>query len=96
MSIIENALPAFPDFKDIEIADKRVFDSWFSKHPPAISELTFTNPFVWRKSHPVRWSILDESLCIMRTNRKPAFYPPVGGRNLGDIFDNFRHFSRRR
>jgi len=86
-------LPAFPDFKDIEITHKRAFDDWFSKYAPAISELTFTNLFVRRKSHPVRWCILNDALCIIRTHGKPKFYPPVGGHNLGDIFDKLTQFT---
>jgi len=36
------------DGKSIEIADKALFDNYLLKFPPEISELTFTNLFIWR------------------------------------------------
>ena len=92
-TINKNKLPVFPDFKDIESEDKRIFDDYFIKYPPDISELTFTNLFVWRASHPARWCILDEVLCIMRTDGKSRFYPPVGGASPCDILEQLRRYA---
>jgi len=58
--------PAFPDFKEIELADKALFDKYFMRDPPAISEYTFCNLYVWRESHPLKWCVLDSALCIVR------------------------------
>ena len=35
------------DFKPVEIQDKKIFDRYLKEDPPDISELTFTNLFMW-------------------------------------------------
>ncbi|KKM76439.1 hypothetical protein LCGC14_1380150, partial [marine sediment metagenome] len=34
--------------KSIEIPDKPTFDTYLNKFPPNISELTFSNLFIWK------------------------------------------------
>ena len=41
--------------KAIEIQDKLVFEHYFRKYPPEISELTFTNLFMWRNYYEFRF-----------------------------------------
>jgi len=39
------------DFKALEIKDKKVFDRFFTEEFSEISELTFTNLFMWRHKY---------------------------------------------
>ncbi|MGE5842222.1 MAG: DUF2156 domain-containing protein [Deltaproteobacteria bacterium] len=57
------------DFKPIEIQDKPLFDEFLAKDPPEISELTFTNLFVWRQHYQTKW--LERNGCIL-----VVFHPP--------------------
>ena len=59
------------DFKPIEIQDKPVFDDFLAKDPPQVSELTFTNFFIWRHhTHPA-WAESNGCLLVV-------FHPPKG------------------
>jgi hypothetical protein len=51
------------DFKPIEIQDKPLFDGFLRQDRPRISELTFTNLFIWRKHHQPTW--LERDNCIL-------------------------------
>ncbi|MEW6530212.1 MAG: phosphatidylglycerol lysyltransferase domain-containing protein [Thermodesulfobacteriota bacterium] len=77
------------DFKDIGLADKAVFDRFFAENPPQISELTFTNLFMWRhRNHPA-WRVHDDFLFIvLRPEEEPGFaLPPVGKGNVRAALD---------
>ena len=59
------------DFKPIEIQDKHLFDEFLRKDPPRISELTFTNLFIWRHHYRPVWLQWNECLLII-------FHPQTG------------------
>jgi uncharacterized protein len=68
------------DFKPVEIEDKAVFNRYFREDPPEISELTFTNLFMWQGLyHPV-WTELDNTLLIVMN---PDESPPYGLQPVG-------------
>ncbi len=54
--------------KPIEINDKPLFDAYFKKFPPEISEFTFTNLFIWRKHYDFLFTELNDHLIIFSTN----------------------------
>ena len=78
--------------KLIEITDKTLFDSYFQKFPPEISELTFTNLFMWRKHYNFLFLEWKEHLLIFSQDflqskwKEPKiqgsavlyFLPPIG------------------
>ncbi len=77
------------DFKPIEIQHKGTFDRFFLLDPPEISELTFTNLFVWRhKYHPI-WLRREECLLIILRPEggAPFGLPPVGSGNKARALD---------
>src|SRR4030042_1429271 len=51
------------EFKPIEIQDKPLFDEFLRKDPPQVSELTFTNLFIWRHHYQTAW--LESNGCIL-------------------------------
>jgi len=59
------------DFKAIEIQDKPLFDEYLAKDPPQVSELTFTNLFIWRHHYKPAW--LEWNGCIL-----VLFHPQKG------------------
>ncbi len=68
------------DFKTITLKDKELFDRYFSAAQPEISEMTFTNLFMWRNFYNVKYSVIEDLLCILSfPDRGGAFaFMPVG------------------
>ncbi|MHA1148049.1 MAG: DUF2156 domain-containing protein [Promethearchaeota archaeon] len=78
--------------KAIEITDKPLFDKYFKKYSPAISELTFTNLYIWRKHYSFLFFEWNEHLLVFSKDflkskwAKPItdgkniiyFLPPIG------------------
>ncbi len=86
-------------FKAIKLSDRDNFDEFFSEDPPVISELTFTNLFMWRRCYQTLWQRWNNCLLIiMRPGDQPLFgLPPVGRGNkieaLNFLMDYLREAS---
>jgi len=52
-------------FTNITINDKKLFDDYFKVNEPQISELTFTNLFMWRNYYRYVYDIICGQLCII-------------------------------
>jgi hypothetical protein len=81
----------FDDAKPIELTDKELFDGYFEKYPPMISEFTFTNLFIWRNYYNLKFFEEEGHLILfsedflkkweepMNNNKEPLFLlPPIG------------------
>ena len=88
--------------KKIEITDKSLFDSYFLKFKPQISELTFTNLFMWRNYYEFLFTELNNHLIIFsnsylnkwkkpHSNKKDVifFFSPIGDKPDEIIFELF-------
>jgi uncharacterized protein len=62
------------DFKPIEIQDKPLFDEFLRKDPPQVSELTFTNLFIWRHHYQPAWLEWNECVLILFHPQKGPVY----------------------
>ncbi len=72
-------IPEFPNFKAIELQDRDLFQEYLTRYPPEISELSFTNLFIWRKSGGLNWSIYRDWLLLQSQDAGGIyFYPPIG------------------
>ncbi|MCX5643063.1 MAG: phosphatidylglycerol lysyltransferase domain-containing protein [Candidatus Omnitrophica bacterium] len=75
-------IPIFPEFKPIEIADRKVLDDCFREHPPLVSEFTFTNLFGWRMVHNYRISKYKDGFLILKeVKTKLSFLQPIATGN---------------
>ena len=87
------------EFKQIKLSDRDDFEEFLSKDPPVISELTFTNLFMWRHCYHTLWQTWNNCLLIiMRPGDQPLFgLPPVGHGNkieaLNFLMDYLREAS---
>jgi len=83
-------LPEYPHFREIRLEDAALFNEYFQKHPPLISEYTFTNLFMWRSYYQFTWTLWNEHLCILAHHpvHNPFFLPPVGGKSIRECFIN--------
>ncbi len=74
------AIPEYPQFKPLGLEDKPAIDQAFARTEPAISELTFTNLFMWRLCYDISISNLRGFLLFLARppGKQPFFYPPWG------------------
>ncbi len=95
--------------KPIEIEDKPLFDDYFRKQPPEISELTFTNLFIWRfyynfrflewKNHLILFSkdyFKTRKESISKSKETILFYPPIGDdpvRIILELFESLKNIE---
>jgi hypothetical protein len=80
-------IAAFPEFKALELQDKEIFREFFKEYKPEISELTFTNLFVWRTHYKFQWSIYKDWLVIVSLEGEFGTYAmePVGPSQRMDV-----------
>ncbi|MBN1106966.1 MAG: DUF2156 domain-containing protein [Deltaproteobacteria bacterium] len=72
-------------FKPIEFEDKEVFDEILRLDPPMVSELTFTNLFMWRHQHRPLWRVREGCLLVILRpeGREPFGLFPSGKGDKG-------------
>ncbi|MBI5583708.1 MAG: DUF2156 domain-containing protein [Deltaproteobacteria bacterium] len=73
-----------PSFQPLSLASQRLVNDFFQRYPPEISELTFTNLFIWRNYYQFQVTVLEGFLTLLAQlpGSTPFFLPPVG---QGDI-----------
>ena len=94
----------FRDARKIELNDKHLFDKYFLEFKPEISELTFTNLFIWRHHYNFLFKEWKNHLIILskdyllkwkspiNRNKEPSFFlPPIGREPDKVIIELFKH-----
>jgi hypothetical protein len=67
------------NFQEITLAEKELFDEYFSKRRYESAHHNFTNFFMWGDFFNVRWAVLGEHLCLKAGSGKEAFMlQPIG------------------
>ena len=93
--------------KPIEITHKTLFDEYFQKYPPEISEFTFTNIFMWRNYYNFLFIEFKEHIILfsydyLKNRKKPIntdardyiyFFPPIGPSPDEIILELFENFG---
>lgn len=72
-------MPEFPNFKSLSLHDRDVIQTRLTDFQPRISELTFTNLFIWHSMYQTEWSVYQDLLFIIGSHDGESFaLPPVG------------------
>jgi hypothetical protein len=88
MDDLWDGVAEFPQFTELTLEDKPLFEQLFTRVPPVISEFTFTNLFIWRHNYRPKISRLKNFLCLLSDQGKNSFFfPPIGS---GDAMECFR------
>ena len=53
------------DFKEIELSDRPVIEHYLSMRYYDNSEFCFSNLFIWRYGFNLKFSVIDDYLCIV-------------------------------
>jgi uncharacterized protein len=70
----------FPQFKQLELEDRESIRDILWAYQPEISELTFTNLFIWRRHYGTQWCLWRDTLLFMCSAADGSLFclPPVG------------------
>ncbi|HTG81779.1 MAG TPA: DUF2156 domain-containing protein [Geobacteraceae bacterium] len=74
-------IPAYPESRPLELADKPLLDGIFATLQPRISEFTFANLYLFRKAHAYRLSMVGDAPVLLGKgyDGAPYFLPPLAG-----------------
>jgi hypothetical protein len=82
-----------PSIRPLELSDRPMVEAYVRRYPPEISELTFTNLFVWRNSRPVSLAPVNDAIVFV-INVDPGDPPvkvvfghPIGKWALSDVVE---------
>jgi len=80
-------IPSFPSSRGIVLADKPLLDSSFAQLQPSVSELTFTNLYLFRAAHAYRLSLVGDALVVLGSgyDGRPYALPPLVGDVAGAL-----------
>ncbi|HUL20491.1 MAG TPA: phosphatidylglycerol lysyltransferase domain-containing protein [Thermodesulfobacteriota bacterium] len=93
MDDLWGGVPEFPQFRELTLEDKPLFDQLFTRFPPVISEFTFTNLFIWRHAYRPKISRFGNLLCLLSEQGKNSFFfPPIGEGDMIECFQSLLHY----
>jgi hypothetical protein len=75
-----------PNIQALTLADRPLVNTFLARYPPRISELTFTNLFVWRRTKPAFFTKLDNSLLFFTKNSNKDNQYLLLGDPVGPVF----------
>ena len=86
-------LPEFPKSRTLAFEDKALLDTLFKVMQPQLSELTFTNLFVWNEAGPVQLSRLDKTVLLQRKrirDGKNVLLPPLTKEPISAVLESMK------
>jgi hypothetical protein len=86
-------LPEFPKSRNLVFEDKVLLDKLFKVMQPQMSELTFTNLFVWNEAGPVQLSRLDSTVLLQRKrirDGKNVLLPPLTKEPISAVLEDMK------
>ncbi|HVP81284.1 MAG TPA: phosphatidylglycerol lysyltransferase domain-containing protein [Thermodesulfobacteriota bacterium] len=93
MDDLWGGVPEFPQFRELTLEDKPLFDQLFTRFPPVISEFTFTNLFIWRRAYRPQISRFRNFLCLLSEQGKNSFFfPPIGAGGVIECFQSLMQY----
>src|SRR3989338_1580055 len=85
------------ELNTLSIKDKSLFDNFLSLKAHQLSTYAFENIYIWRGLFDIKWSILEDSLCVFFQDKTGCFLylaPLSVKKNPGAIKKSFRIMDR--
>lgn len=91
-----NPIPAFPRLRPVCIEDRATFEKTFREMQPEVSELNFTNLFMFRHVHDYRVSELNGNIVVLAKSYagQPYFMPPIGEKSIPETMDALMDYMK--
>lgn len=71
-------------FHKVKLEDKALFDKYFRQRRYEGSESTFTNLYMWQDCYNIKWTVIDDFLCIKaKLEEMDYILPPYGATDQG-------------
>lgn len=88
--------PEFPQFRPFLLEDRDFIHDFLWRYQPQVSELTFTNLFIWRSHYGFQWSVCRDWLLILCNTPEDGFYAlqPIGPPSRLEITLRLLHWLR--
>ena len=87
----KEGIPDFPEFRALELKDRERLLPYFWQLQPEISDLCFTNLFIWQEFYNFQLSQFKGNICLFSstnsTPEKEFFFPPLGQSNVVEALD---------
>lgn len=89
-------IPQFPQFKKLELSDKKDVEQFTSKFPP-YSDFNFISMWSWNVKEGMSISILNENLVVKFTDyiTEKSFYSFLGNNEVNDTTEKLLNFSKK-
>lgn len=84
------------NFTPLTLDHKPEIDALLGQYPPVISEMTFTNLFIWRFYYQFQVAIYQGFITLLAQPQgaKPFFFPPIGKGDIRSwVFDCLSYFK---
>ncbi len=72
------------DIRPLELSDRPKVEEFLRRYPPEVSELTFTNLFVWRHSRPIFVAEIEDSMVFLTKGGDGSGKAFILGHPLGE------------
>ncbi len=91
-------IPEFPEFRPVELEDRAGLEALFKAMQPEVSELNFTNLFMFKHVHEYRLSSLDGNVLIRAKSYadEPYFMPPIGKSRITETVVAMMDYMRKK
>lgn len=86
------------EFKRIALEDKDIIEDFLRQEYIMISDINFTNLFIWRKSRNISFAIVENCLVIQTIypSQKPFYFFPIGNGKKIQAIERLINFSKKR
>lgn len=83
-------------WREIELDDIELFHSYLSKKNYCISDINFTNLYMWSCTRSISYKIVDDMLCIrtIYPNEEPFIFMPIGDGNPKEAIKSLKNEVR--
>lgn len=70
------------NFKQVELEDKSLMDSYIKQQSSRNCSISFANMFLWQKHYQVEYTVVENMIVFKTIEENPSFSFPIGGSDV--------------